>query len=191
MRGVMLRCSGFSTAQVTSGNISGFTDAATVDTALTFSGSAGNPVPNGLMVMALAASDGTAATVSGYSTTPSTSAWTELYDANNGTNIALAGAYVVSNIDSTVTQFGATLSASLDNHTGVFMIFRAEFPSTGTNTLLSVSPANFSQNGVAGITGTNALLAVSPEFPTQSGRGTSPTQWSNDTKPTTNWSNET
>jgi len=92
-----------------------------------------------------------------------------------------------------ITSRAVSVSESVDTGLteAIILIVNSTVNATGTNAVLSVSPANFSQNGIAGTTGTNALLEISPEFPTQSGRGTSPTQWSNDTKPTTNWSNET
>jgi hypothetical protein len=63
---------------------------------------------------------------------------------------------------------------------------------TGTNTLLSVSPTIFSNTGVeVGGTGTNTLLEVEPEIFEQSGRGEQRTVWVNESKPTTNWQNET
>jgi hypothetical protein len=182
MSGAILRVTGLSTVSPYIGEISSNTVSAVVDTTVTFSGSVDIAVDNCLVVMAIAATESAApASVSAYNTTP-TVTFTELYDYNNSTNIGLGGAYGIQDTAATITQFGATLSTAQDTHAGVLAIFRAYYPSSGTNALLSVSPVIQTQNGVVGGVGTNSLLAVSPTFPTQSGTGSVPTTWTTVTK---------
>jgi hypothetical protein len=182
------------------GTNDGANDPTLTNTSLTLS----RPTAQILLMTASAASNDAGETFSFSNETITSSdanpSWTELVDTYNNvdpSSISCSGgavtAYATSTNTSTITAFsldGLSSNANSSWAYGLYMICTPQ-SATGTNTLLSVSPANFSQNGVAGTTGTNALLEVSPEFPTQSGRGTTPTQWSNDTKPTTNWSNET
>jgi len=188
--GRILRISGHEPANISLGSINLFTDSAAIDTAVTFSGSITTPVPDCLLVMAIACSDGIAATVSAQQTTPA-STLTEAYDHNGSTAIALSGAYGFHNAVTTITQFGATLSANLDNHAGVLLLIRAAFPFSGTNALLSVSPELFPQAGVGGTTGTNALLTATPELFNQNGLVLTPTVWTPKTKTPATWTPET
>jgi hypothetical protein len=91
---------------------------------------------------------------------------------------------------STITSIGGDLQQSDDNVKG-YVLIRPNAAATGTNALLSVDPSFFAGTASAGTTGTNALHTVDPTFPTQSGRATTPTQWSNTAKPSTTWTNDT
>lgn len=92
-----------------------------------------------------------------------------------------------SNITSlTATYEGFTASSDL---TMSLVTFGALQNTTGTNTLLSVSPAFFAENGIAGTTGTNTLLSVSPTLFAQSGHSQNMPVWTNPDKETTTWTN--
>ena len=75
---------------------------------------------------------------------------------------------------------------------GALLVINEPTDASGTNTLHSVSPTLFSNTAVeVGGIGTNALLEVSPTQFDQSGSATAPTQWTNETKGSTTWINET
>jgi len=134
-----------------------------------------------------------AITVGSYASTPSKT-WTELVDLSVDSGAIdpfLAIASATSGSTSQITNYSATLSASKDSVQATLIVVRPPLNASGTNSLLSVSPTHFSQSGSSGTTGTNELLEVSPETFDQSGKGTSPTQWVNEDKPTTTWINDT
>ena len=91
-----------------------------------------------------------------------------------------------------ITARSVTFSEALDPGASlsIILLVNATVDSTGTNALLSVSPTQLAQAGVAGTTGTQSLLPVSPTMFTQNGTGTSPTAWVNGVKPATAWNNE-
>ena len=91
-----------------------------------------------------------------------------------------------------ITARSVTFSEALDPGASlsIILLVNATVDSTGTNALLSVSPTQLAQAGVAGTTGTQSLLPVSPTMFTQNGTGTSPTAWVNGVKPSTTWNNE-
>lgn len=148
-----------------------------------------------LIIFNIAGSDSniTTETVSGYASTPSLT-WTELADigievSTDGLIHGVASAPYDSQVE--ITNRTATFSVSSGYNASGIVVLRGILDATGTNTLLEVSPTNFSQSGSAGANGTSELLEVSPTFPTQSGSVSSPTQWSNEAKPSTTWTNET
>ena len=64
--------------------------------------------------------------------------------------------------------------------------------SSGTNTFFSTPTETFVAGGIAdAIGGTNLLTEATGEVVPQEGIGTTPTQWTNETKPSTTWVNET
>jgi len=136
---------------------------------------------------------GSPATVSTYVSTP-TLTWTEVADLGikNGSSDghAFGVAYAAATPSTTITSRSATVSESLAlGNSGICLVVKGIFSTTGTNALHSVSPTQFSQAGVAGTTGTNTLHAVSPTMFAQSGKGQRGTPWTNSDKPSTNWNN--
>lgn len=159
-----------------------------------FTGASTPATTDSLILMSMAGwdSDTGAISVSGYATTPSKT-WTELADLavdSAAVDPFVAVASATSGTTSQITNYSATLSASKTTVNGTIIIVRPPTNATGTNALLSVSPTQFSQSGSAGTTGTNALLEVSPTMFDQSGKATSPTQWINESKANTTWTNE-
>jgi len=144
------------------------------------------------------------ATYSGFSITSSDSnpTWTTVadslaYDTDSGIRVYnFFVAYAVSTDTSTITAYAANASSSIsggiDSDAYFLAVFVAPINATGTNALLSVSPAIFEDAGVeVGGTGTNALLSVSPSFFDQSGKGTIMPVWTNTDKPATpTWTNQ-
>lgn len=137
--------------------------------------------------------DPTVGTYSAYTTSGTNPTWTEQMEVTNSAAVDTVFAVATAGITTprTLTSFGATNSNSLEDHYILVIIVPAIANATGTNALLSVSPALFAPTASAGTTGTNALLEVSPTLFNQSGRATTPTQWTNETKPTaTTWTNQ-
>jgi len=144
--------------------------------------------PNSIVFMAFAGfQTSIGVTTSGYSTSNSLS-FTEFMDTS-GSNRNSAAAYAVQSDTTTITTYGATLSALQDDNGAIIFTVTNPIDETGTNALHSVSPTQFSQAGVAGTTGTNTLHAVSPTMFAQSGNGQRGTPWTNPNKPATNWNN--
>lgn len=135
-------------------------------------------------------------TVGTYTLAPSVSL-TELADVGVKDGLydghALGIAYGQYTGTTVITSRGATLSETLTQDSGsIIFLINGSYDQTGTNNLVSVSPAIFANAGArADTNGTSSLVSVSPNLPTQSGRTTAPTQWSNEAKPTTTWNNET
>ena len=144
------------------------------------------------------------ATFSGYSITSGVSnpSWTEVNDTEvrtNGNlyNKALAVAYANTTDTSDITAYSISVSSDSsgadDGVASLLAVIVEPTDASGTNALLEVAQDTiFSNTGVeVGGTGTNTLLEASPTFQTQSGNATSPTQWTNEAKPTdTSWTNE-
>lgn len=166
-------------------------------TAISFSGTYAVTYDGSLIILGFSGvnqgTDG-AGSIGTYTTSDGSLSFTELYDysTTDGTDDPIIGAaYAIQSTKATLTSYGATLSLARVNHTGVLVVIYPITNATGTNATFAVSPLLSTQNGTAGTVGTNTLLNVSPLLSTQSGDATSPTQWSNESKPSTDWTNET
>lgn len=154
-------------------------------------------VANSLVVIGLQAEQGPvsgAGSIGSYVSTPSIT-FTELFDVavDLGNNIdpVCSGAYGIHTTTSEITAYGATINdAGRTRHSGVIAVISPKVDATGTNATFEISPVLFTQAGSAGTTGTNAFHEASPTFFEQNGKGTSPTQWTNEDKPSTTWTNE-
>lgn len=142
------------------------------------------------------------ASFSGYSVTSGVAnpSWTEVQDTHvtitSGLyDISFSCAYAVTTDTSDVTGFsvtGATDTGGGEDSDISLLIVIVE-PSgevLGTNALFETSPTLPTQHGVAGAVGSNALLDVSPSLFDQSATVVRNTNWTNESKPTTNWNNE-
>lgn len=155
-----------------------------------------SPSNDGFLIISSfgAAATANTGTIGSYVASDGTLSWTELHDYTEDVaseDPIIGAAYAIQTTATALTSYGATLSTSKTLHVGALAVFQAIRNETGTNTLLSVSPTSFTQNGSAGTTGTNTLVEVSPTHLSQSGSATTPTQWSNESKPSTSWTNET
>lgn len=120
--------------------------------------------------------------------------WTEICNLGPVTNnvngvsaLTLNVAYASTSFSSTVTGFSFTYEEFDADDTGsiigVLLLLNTPINTTGSNSLLSVSPTVFTNVSVTvGGQGTNALLAVSPNLPSQSGEALQPTHWTTITK---------
>jgi hypothetical protein len=169
------------------------------DTSLTFTTTLTPASPNSLAGILIGASGNNftanaTPSTSSYASTPSDT-WVEAGDAGlanasgDGNSLGMAFAEYVGLTE--ITAMSATISESANGDKSLIGFFiNGSYDQTGTNALLEVSPTQFSQAGVAGTNGTNALLEVSPTMFSQSGSATTPTVWTNETKPSTTWTNE-
>lgn len=187
--GILTACQGVASgSEITASEI----DTGASGTSISLTGTSTPATTDSLVLMSISGyiTDGVA-NVGSYTSTPSKT-WTELAEVTVDSGVIdpfVAVASATSGSTSQITNYGATLSTSKGDVQGTLIIVRPPTDATGTNALLSVSPTLFSQNGSSGVTGTNALLSVSPTHLDQSGSATSSPVWSNDTKPSTAWTN--
>lgn len=130
--------------------------------------------------------------VSNYVISGTNPTWTEHADVDDaGNDFAFSIISATTGVIETKTQFELDTVESASRNNFSLILIAEQKNETGTNSLLEVSPTFFSQAGRADTNGTNDLHEVSPLFFPQSGRAESPTQWSNEPKPSTTWVNET
>jgi len=195
LRGVLLRCSGNNTVDgglATSGSYSQISanSASFVGTI-----SAYTPPRLGALVIAQIGMSDTSAsfkTVSSQSVVNTT--MTEVYDAGAGSSgfTGVSAAYGVQSPAAEITQYLATISSSIQNHFGQLAVFNPPVNASGSNTLATTISATLVQSGTCDtIGGTNVLTEGTGVTLAQTGKGTTPTQWTNEAKPSTTWVNET
>jgi hypothetical protein len=170
---------------------------ASAGTTISHTGTSTPPTGESLMVMCTGGGSLTSSavvTTSTYTATP-TVTWTEQMDsgyrngASDGSSHSVATAPYTGTTE--FTAYGFTTSEGFSaGLVSVLIVVSSPEDAAGTNTLLEVSPTQFSQAGIGGTTGTNTLLEVSPTQFSQSGSATTPTVWTNETKPSTTWTNE-
>jgi hypothetical protein len=150
-----------------------------------------------LLIGASADNDTDAATFSGYSVTGGESpAFTERFDSYNpaGFRVSLGVADTVYNSTENITAYNVTITAvrdGVDDKNSYLVKIPAAQSVTGSNAVFQTSPVTFSPLTGSTQNATSDFNEISPDFLIQSGRGTTQTQWSNDAKPSTDWSNET
>lgn len=152
-----------------------------------------------LLIMAGCSQYSTIRTASTYQITSAGTnpTWTEVQDTNfevsfSGVSRIHAVAYANSSDLQTITNWGFTYSGATTATAAFLIVICEPQDSTGTNALFEVQPTIFSNTGVnVDGNGTNALYAVGPTFLTQSGKGATPTVWTNEANGSTVWTNET
>lgn len=195
--GCLMRISGQNASPIGDSEIdqtSGSVTAMTFTTALT-------PVsPNSLLIFSYTAAGnafaGGTPAMGSYVSTPSET-WTEVADVgikdglDDGHGFGVAQADYEDTGLTEITSRGATVSLTANiASASIAIAVSGTYDQTGTNALLEVSPTQFSQAGRADTNATSALHEVSPTLLTQSGAFTTPTVWTNETKPSTTWVNE-
>ena len=107
----------------------------------------------------------------------------------------LAVAYATSTDNSDITNYSFNyVEVSLDDPTwGGYGLITLMTPqdASGSNTLTTTTAETFDGSGVTNVSAANVLATATGVAPTQTGRGEAPTQWTNETKPSTTWTNET
>jgi hypothetical protein len=132
---------------------------------------------------------------SGYSLNGvATTVFTEVIDTSSNLlgaiDISFGSAHGLYESTSNITAFNITESGNPDTSLLHALFINQQENATGTNTLVTTTSEAFSQTGKADTNGSNILAEATGEAFTQSGRGESPTQWTNETKPSTTWTNE-
>ena len=189
--GSIMRISGFNTLAPVF-----FSDAGADNTAATGTFATNfTPTVNGnLFVLVYSANDNAGTgTYTSFGVTGSSVTFTELYDStlDAGTSDPILGAaYGTQTTAANITAFTGTVSVAKDNMAGIIISIEPRVDVTGTNTLVTTTSEAFTQTGTADTVGTNTLATTNSEAFAQSGRGTSPTQWANEAKPSTTWTNE-
>jgi hypothetical protein len=139
---------------------------------------------------------------SGHSVTSGESnpSWTEIcddtYNANGSTSRGgLNVAYATTTSTSAISAFTCTATTDTlgdqDTWYSYFIVLAAPQSATATNAVFQTTPVYFSPLTGSTQTVTNALHESTPTLMSQSGRGTTPTQWANESPATTEWTNET
>lgn len=165
-----------------------------ISATMSFTGTSTPVASDTLVLLGLAYRSGAGlTTVSSYTTTPSNT-FTEVADIVTDFGVedpGLAVARATTSSLSQITAYGATISASKDYHVGSILLLSPVTNATGTSTLVTTTTQTFSSGGTATATGTSVLAEATSLANTQTGRGETPTQWSNESKPSTTWTNET
>lgn len=131
-----------------------------------------------------------AGSIGTYVASDGTLSWTETHDYGEDDGTAdpiIGGAYAIQATKANLSSYGATLSLSRQVHTGVIVVFKPTINASGTAALHSADADFFTPTASAGTTGTNALLQADADTFAPTAKGTSPTQWTPGSKPTTTW----
>jgi hypothetical protein len=196
LTGGIIRCSGHAPVIP---QVVGVTDSDTNGSGSTFTGTLSpyTPLGNGALVIIQVGgfhnSDSFSASLGGW-TTDDDITFTELYDNAFGGDtptMGAGGSYGIQTTADEISSYSASFSRSRQSSYGQFAVFLPPVSATVTNALLQTSPVTFATLTGSTQEPTNDYMEISPDFPTQSGRGTTPTQWSNESKPLTTWTNET
>ena len=129
---------------------------------------------------------------SAYTITHGTSnpTWTELLDiSDTAVDQAFFCAYTTTTDTSDITAWSYTESSAANNSAQLIVSLSPQSV-TGTHAQLSTAPTFFSSPASVGVTGTHSQLAVSPTLNAPTASATTPTQWVNESSPTTTWVNE-
>lgn len=157
------------------------------------------PSSSSVIISYFFAGDNAARTVtwSSYTVTGGDSpTFTERLDSSEATGLStcLAVADAIYNSSSAITACGSTISGSIDESGGAFIIIPSQQDGSATSTLLDVTPTILTgQTGSNTTTATSTLLEVSPALVSPNAKSSSDrTQWTNETKPaSTTWTNQT
>jgi hypothetical protein len=195
--GALMRVTGFSTLDpIDTATAGGDSDGGNQVVTGEFSASV-TPNANALLIMVTIASNGSTDNVvalTSYGVTGVTASFTEIFDIGAnliGDNATLiGGAYSVITTPGTITQWSTTASPGRDWWASILLTLNPKLDATASNAVFQTSPVTFATLTGSTQNATTDFNEISPEFPTQSGRGTTPTQWSNDSKPTTDWQND-
>lgn len=147
-----------------------------------------------LLIMAGVNNHASTVTGSAYTITSSNSnpTWTELLDTYNASaDHGLQVAYAISSDTSTITAWQYTLSTTAEGVAGGLGIITEPANATSDLSHLSVTPT------LEGLTPTYSVIsdvshnAIAPTLEGVTGKASSDgTQWTNEAKPSTNWTNE-
>lgn len=152
--------------------------------------------PESLLIAMYMGCDGNGSpfSIGTYTSTP-TLTWTELIElqGDNGSPVMTMSVATAPNTGtSAVTLRTAVPSITVnDGIDGIAIMLNGRSDVSGTTALLSADADFFAPVGSSGVAGTAALLSADADFFDQSGRTTTPTVWTDQTKNDTTWTNET
>jgi hypothetical protein len=91
-----------------------------------------------------------------------------------------------------ITSRSVTVSVTpdTDGQASIILLVNAPQSVTGTNAVFQTSPVTFATLTGSTQNATSDFIEISPDFLTQSGNGTTRTEWGNESKPSTNWQND-
>ena len=113
------------------------------------------------------------------------------YHGDGTPGLVQGSAYGIQATATAVSSFTATFSSTFDTQYKQIAFFAPPINAAGTNTLTTATSASFTQAGTADTIIGNVLTETDTTVFAQNGKGTAPTQWTNETKPSTTWVNET
>lgn len=191
MRGTILRCSGNNAVDGGLGTTDSYNNNAASSTAFSRSITPYTPPENGSLVIMQTNgdTDSTAAYTTSGQTVVNTS-FTEAWDAAYTSGGVNATAYGIQSTAAEISVYSATFSSSMARHHGQLAVFNPPVSASGSNTLVTTTTTTFAQTGTCDTTGATTLATATAESLTQSGQGTTPTQWNHETKESTTWNND-
>lgn len=183
MRGLLLRVSGLSTDLQFASSYSRVSNSGIPTYSLSTT-----PFSAGSLTLAIITNN-YVATLSDVIVSPDDPTWTEYLDNDT---VTIYGAVRAASTEITSMEPTGTFSnMSLVDTVGYVATIAASVDASGGNSLLSSSTTVFTQNGVSNASGDSTFLSTTTTVNSQSGTTTSPTQWTNESNPSTTWTNET
>jgi len=127
---------------------------------------------------------------SGYAIANNNPTWTERKDEVAGTTpVSMAFATATASAASDTGNGTITTTSSVSGF-GFIIAVQEDTNVTATHSQLASTPTFFSGTGSASVICTHSQLAVSPTMNAPTASATTPTQWVNESSPTTTWVNE-
>lgn len=125
-------------------------------------------------------------------TTPNPT-WTQQFSEEPESSSLMQIYTAVASATDAITQLTQTVTdgSALTDWGVVLIAINDDGNASGENNLVTTTSTVFSQSGIADCIGSNSLVTTTTVVNSQGGNSTSPTQWSNESKPSTTWTNET
>ena len=190
--GAMLRVTGYASTVIAT--LSDSDSDGTSGTGGTFTSTLTPLAADSLVIFVYGAygTNGAVPSVTSFSSTPSLTYTTLLSTGidSGTTDPAFGVGYGIYSGTTQFTQYIGNVSRSQSSHLGLLYIVTPQVDVTGSNNLLSADADFFAPAASSGVVGTTALLSTDADLFSASGFSNSPTQWTNETKNTTTWTNE-
>jgi len=132
-----------------------------------------------------------AITLGAITTTPSQTITNAYNDSFSNVDYqAMRVGYNIQTAQTAVTAYASTASDVSVNHVGVVVAIRPNHPSSGTVSLLDTTTDFYAPTASADTNGSATLLETDTTIQEPTGKGNSPTQWTNEADTDTTWTNE-
>jgi hypothetical protein len=110
---------------------------------------------------------------------------------SSGNAFGLAVAYGSASSSAQITEYGCTVNQTPSRaEAGILVIVSGSVDATASNALFQTSPVTFATLTGSTQSPTNDFKQITPDFFFGTARATNTTQWENEAKPTTEWTNE-